>query len=73
MRQSNAIADRVELKGQASGSVAASQGQFAVSPTQTVFSCWGPGANKHLTELWCKSHPSPECRATCPIWSRKAA
>ena len=73
MRQSSAIADRVTPKGQACGAVEASQGEFAVSPTQHVFSCWGPGADGHLVDFWCKTIPNAECRATCPLWSRKAA
>jgi hypothetical protein len=73
MPQPIAIADRVELKGQTSNSVAASQREFTVNPIQHVYSCWGLGADGRLTETWCKTRPNRECRAICSVWTHKAA
>jgi hypothetical protein len=70
---STAIANPVDLQGQTSGSVQTSQDEFTVCPTQHMFSCWALGGDGHLVETWCKSVPSQECRATCPVWSARAA
>jgi hypothetical protein len=68
-----AIANPVDLKGQTSGSVVASQDDFTVCPTQHMFSCWGLGANGRPIETWCKTLPNRECHALCPVWTARAA
>jgi hypothetical protein len=73
MRQSLAIAERATSKAWTVASIEASQGDFTVCSTQTVYSCWGLGADGRLIETWCKTLPNQECRATCPVWSDKAA
>jgi hypothetical protein len=73
MRQSLAIAERGTTKEQTIGSGLTSQDDYAACSAQSVFSCWGPGADGRLIEFWCKTRPNQECRATCPLWSAKAA